>query len=175
MSSLIQLIDTASALERALVQSGGEVTPDIEKMLEVTDVQLPEKVDSYALVIDRMDSIERFYKTKAEMYLSLAKSAANVSSRCEANLKTAMQALGTTEIEGFDIRYVLVNSNPACVIEDESLIDGAYKITETVTKVDKKRLAEDLKLGVPVPGAKLERGQSLRRYLNTPNKKAVSK
>ena len=170
-NSLVSLVDQASSLEKALIETGGEVTPEIEALLAVTDIQLPEKVDSYALVIDRMESISTFYKAKAEMFLRLAKSASNVSGRCEDNLKNAMLTLGTDEITGFDVKYKLVKGNPACIIDEEAKIDGGYKITETITKVDRKRITEDLKLGVPVDGARLEYNKSLRRYANSPTSK----
>lgn len=172
--SLIALVSESAGLESALIESGGEITPAIESLLEIKDLHLPEKVDNYGLVIDRMQVVSAFYKAKADEYLRLAKAASNVVGRCESNLKIAMEAMHTDEILGRDIRYRLVRSNPACIITDDSKIDGAYKITETITKVDKKRLAEDLKLGVPVEGAKLEAGYSLRRYLNSPTKRAVS-
>ncbi len=169
--SLMALVDQASELEKALIESNGEVTEAIAALLEVNELHLPAKVDGYAFFIDRMDSVETFYNEKAAMFLKLAKSAAAVAARCEFNLKAAMLTLGTDEITGFDVKYKLVKSNPACIIEDDNKIDGSYKITETITKVDKKRIAEDLKLGVPVEGARLEYGQSLRRYANSPTSK----
>jgi hypothetical protein len=173
--SLLELVSRAASLEEMLIQSGGEITPELEAELAITEISLPEKIDGYSLVIDRMDSIAEFYKRKADMILKLSRAASNVSDRCKFNLKSAMQTLGTEEILGFDVKFKLVNSNPSCVIDDESIIDGAYIITETITKVDKKRLTEDLKLGIPCAGARLERGVSLRQYANNPAKKAVSK
>lgn len=171
----MSLVDQAAELEKQLLMSGGEITPEIEALLEAKEIHLPHKVDNYAGIMDRMDTVASFYKAKAEMYLRMAKAATNVSDRCSYNLKTAMQAIGSDEITGVDMRFKLVNSNPACVVEDEALIDASYKIIETITKLDKKRIVEDLKLGVPVAGAKLERGQSLRCYPVSPvKKKAVS-
>lgn len=172
--SLMTLVSESAALEAALIQSNGEVTPEIEALLAVKDLHLPEKVDNYALIIDRMDVVSAFYKAKAEEFLRLAKAASNVVDRCEDNLKVAMESMHTDEIQGHDVKYRLVQSNPKCVITDEAAVDAGYKVTETITTIDKKRLIEDLKMG-PVGGAKLERGMSLRRYLNTPNKKVSSK
>lgn len=172
--SLVTLVDETAKLESALIESNGEVTEEIEKMLEIKDIQLPEKVDNYALMIDRMDMLATFYKQKADVFIKLNKLANQVADRCHTNLKNAMLKMETTELNGFDIRYKLVNSNHACVIDDESKLDGAYKISEVVTKVDKKRLVEDLKLGVPVEGAHLEQGQSLRKYVNGPTRKATN-
>lgn len=166
--SLAVLIDETAALEHALVESQGEITPEIEAMLAVKDTHLPEKVDAYAMVIERMDTIFAFYRAKAELFNRMAKAAEAVSNRCEYNLKTAMETLHTDEIKGHDIKFKLLKSNPAVEIEDDSKLDPAYLITETVTKVDKKRIVEDLKLGVPVAGAKLRQSFALRKYVNTP-------
>lgn len=165
--SLISLVHQAANLEELLIESGGEMTPEIEILLETKEINLPEKVDNYDLMIDRMDMIEKFYKEKADFYLRLAGSAAGLAKRCKDNLKLAMQTLGMQEISGFDIKFKLIPSNPSCVVDDEGVVDGSYKITETITRIDKKRIAEDLKLGVPVSGAHLERGVSLRKYANS--------
>jgi len=172
--ALMVLVQESAALETALIESGGEITPEIEALLVVKDLHLPEKIDSYAMVTDRMDAVAQFYKLKADMFLRMAKSAESVIDRCEANIKAAMTAMATDEIKGNDIRYKLQKSPPACEIPDENLIDAGYKITQTITKVDKKRITEDLKLGVPVLGAKLTYGTSLRRYAATPTKKMVT-
>lgn len=166
-STLVSLVQQVGELEQAMIESGGEITEAIEQMLVVTEINLPAKIDGYSEFIDRMDMIEEFYKEKADFYLRLAGSAAGLAKRCKDNLKLAMQTLGTQEITGFDIKFKLIPSNPSCVVDDEGVVDGSYKITETITRIDKKRIAEDLKLGVPVSGAHLERGVSLRKYANS--------
>lgn len=173
--SLVNLVSHASELETALVESGGEITPEIESLLEIKDVHLPDKIDGYAMFLDRMELVEAFYKAKAEAYLRLAKAASNVIDRCESNLKFAMNATHQDELIGNDFRYKLVKSNPAVIVEEESKLDESYKITEVVTKIDKKKIAEDLKLGVPVEGARLEQSHSLRRYANAPGRRLVAK
>lgn len=168
---IFQLLAESNTLEQMLIESHGELTPEIEEMLTIKDVQLPEKIDGYAFVIDRMDSVSDFYKRKAEMFMRLSKSATSVSYKCKENLKSAMALMNVDELSGFDVRFKLVKSNPSCVIEDENKIDASYKVTETVISIDKKRIAQDLKLGVPVDGARLEQGTSLRTYANSPNAK----
>jgi hypothetical protein len=169
--SLRELVSDTSEIEQMLVESNGEITPAIEAMLAVTCTALPEKIDNYSYMIDRMESIAAFYKAKSDMFLRLAFSAAKVSERCENNMKDAMKELKVTELLGNDIRFKLVKSNPAVNILDESLVPASYKITETTTRVDKKRLADDLKLGVPVAGAELTQGSSLRVFANSEARK----
>lgn len=172
--SLLSLVAQASDIETMLIQSGGEITPEIESLIEANEIELPEKIDNYALVMDRMQAISEFYKRKADVFLRLAKAADNVTNKCKDNLKLSMQAAGVNELAGFDVKFTLSNSNPSCVIENESAIEGAYKVTEVITRVDKKKILEDLKLGVPVKGARLEQTKSLRQYANTP-KRLVAK
>lgn len=169
--SLLSIVDTATSIERLLLESGGELTSEVEAALEITETALPEKIDSYSLILDRFGSIEKFYKEKAEFYSRLSKQFGAAQDRLKDNLKLAMTKLGTDELVGFDVRFKLQNSNPSVVIENDAAIDGKYKITETITKTDKKKLAEDLKAGFPVEGARLERGTSLRTYANGPAKK----
>lgn len=169
--SLMALVDEASKIEMALIQSGGEITPEVEKLIEIKDLQLPEKVDGYDLVMERMESISRFYEEKANMFLKMAESAGNVGKELKFRIKNAMALMATDEISGFDVRFKMMSANPTCIIDDETKIEGHYKITEIVTKIDKKKIAEDLKLGVPVVGAHLEHSQYVRRFVNKPTKK----
>lgn len=168
--SLVELAKNSATLEEMLIMSGGEMTAEIEDMLTVKDIQLPAKIDSYALVMDRMESISRFYEEKAEFYQRLSRAADNVIVRCKENLKFAMITLHEDEIVGFDVKFKLVKSNPSCIIEDELKIDPAYTTVKTVVTVDKKRITEDLKLGIPVAHAHLEQGVSLRKFANSPGK-----
>ena len=168
--SLRTIVSETAQLETMLIESNGEITPEIEAALSVKEINLPQKVDNYSMVIDRMESVSKFYYEKAKIFMQMSKSAESVSERCKANMKFAMQELKVTELVGNDIKFKLVKSNPAVVINDENEVDGSYKITKTTTSVDKKRIADDLKLGIPVKGAELQQNQSLRVYANTEGK-----
>ncbi len=169
--SLVTLAEESAKLEIALSESGGELTPEIEAMLAEIDVALPEKVENYSLLIDRMTTLSAFYKDRAKFIERMASAAEKVVERCEFNLKLAMEKTGQTEIRGIDVRYKLSPTAGKVVIENEELIDPAYTVIEQVRKIEKKRIGEDLKAGVPVKGARLEVGTSLRRYANTPGKR----
>lgn len=169
--SLITLAEESAKIETALIESGGLLTPELEAMLDVIDVQLPEKVENYSLLMDRMTALSEFYDGRAEMLTRMSKAALAVVDRCKTNLQVAMVTLDTDEIVGIDVRFKLQNSPPKVVIENEENLDQAYVVLETVTKIDKKRIAADLKLDLPVRGARLEVGKSLRQYANTPGRK----
>lgn len=168
--SLRELVVTSSAIEEMIIQSGGELTPEIEAALAVQDIRLPAKIDGYSMVMDRMDSIAQFYETRASVFLRLSAAAKSVQRKCKDNLKFAMEQLGTDELVGNDVKFKLQKSPPAVIVDDETKVADAYKVVKTTTSIDKKKIAEDLKLGVPVDGARLEQGTSLRVYANNPVK-----
>ena len=169
--SLISLAEESAKIETMLVESGGELTEAIEALLAEIDVKLPEKVENYSSLMDRMEALSVYYNDRAAFLQRMAKAASNVVDRCSENLKIAMVKLETDEIRGIDVRYKLTNTAGKVVIENDANVDPAYTTIEQVTKIDKKRIAEDLKLGVAVKGARLEIGKSLRKYANTPGRK----
>ena len=169
--SLVEIVNQSRDIEQHLLENGGELTPEIEAMLALTDIQLPSKIDQYAYLLDRMSLIQDYYKQQAEKYAKFSKAAAQVQLRCKDNLHFAMAALNLREIEGFENKFKLVKSPPSVVIDDEHALDEKYKSTEIVIKVNKKMIADDLKSGVDVVGAHTEQGESIRRFANSPAKK----
>lgn len=163
--TLRTLVQQSNDLMMQLAESGGELTPELESQLANVELALPEKVDSYAHLIDRLDVEIETWKQKADFYSAIAKSCKNVKERLKENIKFAMQEMTVSEIKGNDVRFKLSSSKPSLQI-DESLIDPLYTSQVTTTVIDKKRIEEDLKAGVPVAGARLIENVSLRTYAN---------
>lgn len=169
--SLITLAEESAKIEIALIESGGEITPEIEAWLADVEIDLPEKVENYALIMERMEALGSHYDDRAEMLQRMSRAVANVVERCKENLKIAMVKLETDEIQGVDVRFKMTESAGAVVYENEKLIPPEYTTIEQVVKIDKKRIGEDLKLGVPVDGCRLEKKKVLKKYANSPGKK----
>ena len=165
--SLITLAKESNQLEVMLLESGGEVTPEIEAMLTVKEVNLPSKVDNYYHVMHRLDGLEIHYKEMADKFQKAAKTFSGASKSLKDRLKIAMRELGEDEIKGNDFRFKLSNSKPSLIIEDDKVIPKDYFVQVTETVLEKDRLLEDLKIG-EVAGARLEPSFSLRSYVNTP-------
>jgi hypothetical protein len=168
--SLSQIVSQVGDIETQLIESGGVITEAIEGALAVYDTHLPDKIDSYASIIERFDLVEQFYKDKAAFYMGLSKSAASVTERCKENLKSAMKHLCVTELVGNDVKYKLSPTNPSAIIDSEEALDSSYKITETIVKIDKKKILEDMKLGVPVVGARMQENFRLTKSANRGSK-----
>jgi hypothetical protein len=166
MKTLTDIVVHASQIEVMLIESGGEITPEIDAMISARDIQLPEKIDAYSTVLDRLDIIEQHYREKANQFLLIAKSIMMASERCKDNLKSAMMTLDTNELLGNDYRFKLQNSKPAVQFNNEELIPDDYKRKVETIVIDKKRIYEDLTIGIPVAGCNLSHGKSLRKFIN---------
>lgn len=163
--SLVTLINETAKLEQMLIESGGEITEEIEKALAIKETNLPEKIDGYKFTIDKFSSHESFYAERAEFYSRTAKACANVQERLKNGIKEAMQALGVSELVGSDIRFTLQKSAPSVIVEDESLIPEEFKSTKVTISIDKKKLKDALSLS-DLPGASLKEGVTLKVYAN---------
>lgn len=164
-TSLRTLVDQAALLERLLIDSNGEITEEIANLLHV-EVAIPDKVDGYSLVMKRMLSLSQFYRDRALRFESMASSMEDVHERCRDNLRGAMEKLGTTEILGNDVKFRLQKSPPSVNVLDETLIPGEYIVTETITKIDRKKINSDVKNGKSVPGIEIVQKTYAKEYMN---------
>lgn len=165
--SLIPMIHMVADIEASLIEGEGLLTPEIEAMLEIKEIKIPEKVDGYAFIWDRIELAEAYHKARAAEAAKNAKVIANFKENFKNRLKFAMEELGTKELRGNDFLFRLQATNPKVIIDDEDAIHDAYKTVKTETVINKAAIAKDIKADVPFAGAHLEMTPSLRKYSNT--------
>lgn len=168
--SLVAIVGESMSLERMLIESGGEVTPEIESFLAVNSTELAAKVDGYHMIIDRFDSLKKYYADKADFFKIISGQCDNASKRLKENIKFAMIEMGVDEIKGHDMRFKLSSGAGKLVIDDKEMIPVEFKHEVVDTEIKSAELKEALKKG-PVSGAHIEPTQSVRAYANLPEKK----
>lgn len=84
----------------------------------------------------------------------------------ENRLKEACLKLGVKELHGRDYKWQLQQAKPKVVIDDETQIPSGHKEIVQVTKIRKDGILSDLIMGIPVPGAHLEKSEYVRCYMN---------
>lgn len=171
MNTLMELVNVSQQIQRALVEAGGELTPELEKSLAILSEKLPDKADGYKHVIDDLKAQADVWSARAEALESIAKSFLNYIDHLKYSLKMACIQLGVDELKGNDYRWKLINSQPSVIIDDETKVPGAFKEIVQKTVLRKDLISEQLKKGETVPGAHLEQGQYVRPYANTGGKK----
>jgi hypothetical protein len=169
--SLITIVNESASIEAMLIESGGELTDEIQNFLSVNASELATKVDGYHMIIDRFDSLKKYYAEKAEFFKTISIQCDNASKRLKENIKFAMIEMNVDEIKGHDMRFKLSNGAGKLVIDDSEMVPVEFKEEKTETIIKSADLKEALKKG-PVVGAHIEATQSVRAYANLPEKKS---
>jgi len=99
---------------------------------------------------------------RAKAYIDQRKRAVE---RLEAEISLTLEAMGTNKIDRPDGRVTVLPAKKVVVIDDETKIPDDFMVVIPESKrPDKKALAEILKDGIAVEGARLEDGKSGLRY-----------
>lgn len=161
--TLVTLVTEAAAIEQALIESGGEIGPELEALIPKIEGDLALKVDSYAYLIDRMKMNCEFYKQKAKDLTDLAKKCEAFSERLQDNMTFSMLSLGKDELNGNEFRYKLQKSESAKIL-DEKAIPAEFQVIKVTETPDRVAIKNAIKEGREVPGAALEVKVKAQRY-----------
>lgn len=161
LPKLPQILKTQSEIETAAAE-GKELDMFDSQMLQV-DLNDPLSVEAFNFISVNLEARADFYKKEAEAFLEISKKIMSLSKRHKEFLKSIMDASGKNEIRGKSFRFSISPSKGKLVIDDESKL-GDYKREVREFVLDKDRVKQDLELGVPVEGAHIEKGFTLRTY-----------
>ena len=164
--SLMELVHEFQGVQAAVVESEGELTPELERRLEVNSQMLLQKVDGYAHIDEQLEMQADYFKAKAKRFAEIGERFRSARERLRDRVKQAMVEMGKDEVKGHEFRYKLQNCKQSLEI-DPSLVPEQFKMIVTTTAIDKEKIRAALTDGLDVPGARLEGGKALRIYENT--------
>ena len=165
MSTLIELAQLSNRITEKLLESNGEINDDISDMIDMRDVSVPQKIDSYSYIIDKLKyDIERF-KEISQRYDLAARSLKKLDEKLKNNIKIYMQTQNINEVKGHEARFKLAKAKRKLIIDDRILPD-IYKNEITTITIDKNKIHEELNLGGTIDGVSEEENFSLRKYIN---------
>lgn len=165
MTTLNDLVATSHMISQNLIESGGEITPEIELILKDIDIKIPAKIDAYSHAIARLDMESAYWKSKAQDYQRIAKACERAVDTMKSNIKAAMYSLDQRSIEGNDVKFTLSATKPSLVI-DESVLSDEWKMIVQESVPDKERIRQALMAGAEIKGATLVAGDALRTSHN---------
>jgi predicted kinase len=156
-----------------IIENGGELTAELEREVELIDLNRAQEVDSLHMTLELMGHYKTFWEAKELEAAKIRRSLEKLHERYRYFIKSVMIASGTEELHGNEYRYKLSKLSPKVVIEElaEQALIETYGKEVTKVVLDKDRLKEDLEAGVPVEGAKMQDVHSLRSY---PQKKRLA-
>lgn len=162
MSNLQLALKHADNLENMLIESGGEITPEIQLEMSINPQTISEMVDVRYLGLERMDSSIEFFEKKIEEFKRISLSLKNAQKFILDSIKNHMIETGKKELTGSEYQFKLSSSAPKVMIVDQDLIPESYKNEVIEFSIDKNRIKDDLKKGIPVDGCILEEVYALR-------------
>lgn len=154
MSSLFVIQNEMQLVVNQLVENGGELTPELEQALQITESQLKEKAKNYGAVIRSMDYEKTIIDAEIKRLQDLKTIRTKSIDRLKNSLSEAMQQFEMEKIETATMK-ISFRSSQSIEILDEAEISKKYKTQVITTKVDKMQIKKDIKNGETVTGAKL--------------------
>lgn len=165
MADLQYLLHKSNEITTQLIESGGQLTSEMEDSLATIDMKTPAAVDAANFIIQRMEHEEAYWKEMAEKYSLIAKGCKTTREKMKDAIKSGMLQLGITDLEGRDVRFK-VSKAKARLVVNEDYLDQNYKVTKTISEPDNEKIRADLENGLEVDGAMLIESYSLRSYVN---------
>lgn len=151
-------------IEIALIESGGEITKDLEELLAFKDYTvkaLADSVDVVAMTNERIEMTITYYQQQIHAIEALRDGLHNAKFKLMSNLESEMNRLGIIELNGLNKCVVFRKNPPKVDVISEDMVPDDYKKITMIEAIDKKLISEALKKGTEVPGCRLTQGRTL--------------
>lgn len=150
-------------LEIARQLTDGELTPELEKALEINRENLEVKVAKYGYVTKKFDGEIYLIDKEIERLTALKNSKEKAITKLKDTVKAAMELYDIKKVEAQNIKLMLVRSKPS-VLVDENLLPKKYikKQTKVTYTPDKVAIKNDLDAGKKIKGATLKENENLQ-------------
>lgn len=165
MSTLKDLLDQRMSLDDQIEAAYGELTPEMEEEITKIEITLPEKIDRYCGLIDRLSQDLILFEDKAQKYFSRATAIKNLKTKLNDNIKHQMIARNIIKLEGFNEVFTITKGKPTVVIEQAAILPRAYIETTITEKPKKNDLREAMERGEIFSNVSLQPTFVLRRDL----------
>lgn len=157
--TLYTIAEDQRLLNAMLEENGGELTPEIEEAMRITEDNFVAKAEAYGATISEYDAQADACDAEIKRLQAYKKTCQNVSRRMKERLSMAMDEFSTEKLTAGTFRFSFRKST-AVLIENEDMIPDEYK--DFVPTLRKKDIMDALKNGEFIAGASLETRKSLQ-------------
>jgi hypothetical protein len=159
--SLYQIREEHLSLIAAIEDADGELTPDIEEALQLTEEEFQDKAVSYSFVVKSFDTAADLIDAEIKRLKGLKEKSEKRAELFKTRLAEAMNEFGVESITTPLVK-ISFRKSESVEIENEELIPAEYIEIKAVESISKTRIKEALKEGVTVPGASLSKNRNLQ-------------
>lgn len=136
----------------AMQLTDGELTPELEKALEITEQNLHDKAINYGYVIKTLESEVDIVDAEIKRLQELKRSRLNAVEKLKTNITEAMELFGISEVKAPTFKLSFRKSES---IECDEFVDSNYCTVKTSIAPDKMAIKQAIKEGKEVVGARL--------------------
>jgi len=163
MSDLATLLHEANKLEENILENNGELSPEVEQLLDQVSSELTTKADNLQFILGRMKTAEEHWKKQADYMAKVSRACKNFQKRLKERIRQAIEQSNKTQVEGSQVVFKLTGGKKRLEV-DENLLPQEYKLQLVTWEPDRERIKSALESGQKIPGASLSGGTQLRAY-----------
>lgn len=158
-TTLYTITEDQRLLNAMLEENGGELTPEIEEAMLITEENLITKAEAYGATIREYDAQAEACAAEIKRLMAYKKTCENISKRMRERLSDAMQTFEKDKLTAGTFRFSFRKSTSVSVDDETIIPDEFFKVEPTLKK---KELLDALKAGELIAGASLATNYSLQ-------------
>lgn len=137
----------------------GEITPEVESALQITEKELQSKSLSYYAVIQSKESLNDKIDAEIKRLQAMKKQNNNIVSYLKDRLLNAVKMFGE-----FNVGLVKFGTrkSTSVKVEDVNSLPNDYKVVKLTEQADKAEIKKALKSGVEIEGCELVENLNLK-------------
>lgn len=153
MSNIYQIQQEYLSITNQLIESGGELSPEIEQALAINKAEIENKARNYGYVVKSLENDVDAIDEEIKRLQALKTARNKTIDILKDTVKNAMQLYGIEEIKTSTLKLSFRKSESVEVNQD--IISESYCNQKVVLTPDKARIKEAIKNGVCVTGANI--------------------
>lgn len=159
MNSIYHITQEQLHLNYLLEESGGEVTPEIEQALAISEEQMLVKAEDYIEAIKAAEAMATVADMRIKELQAVKQRQKRKVELMKQALSTAMGAFGYDRLE-VGLSTLSFRKSKSVEIVDETKIPNRFIKVET--HIDKLALSKELKSGIEIEGAQLVESRNIQ-------------
>jgi len=159
MSSLYEITSKQQLLINEIESLEGEITPEIEQALIITENELQQKSIAYLEVIKQKESFNSLIDNEIKRLQQLKKINGNIIERLETNLLLAVRTFGafTVGLQKFGTR-----KSSQVIVNDVNSLPEIFKVRKVTETADKMALKKAIESGQKIEGVYIQENLNLK-------------
>ena len=158
--SLYQITQEQAELFNFILESDGEITPDVEESLKINEQNFETKARGYIWMIKKLEAENITIDEEMARLQRIEKRNDKLIDRLKESMKFALEVFG--ESKKVDTFTLSLRKSKSVEILDAEIIPESYKTIRPTTIINKTEIKKAIESGLTVAGATIKENQNLQ-------------